>query len=579
MALLLVLVMFAGCAKSPDAATPTPTPTPAGSTDKGTESASPADSEPPQIEDEPGYKYAAGKFEKDSLGCALDFYEYDVPFCTTDEVLTYWTTNWTPQVISEDGFTSMPFPQMLIEETGVHVEWVIAPATSRREQFATLLASDSLFDMMGGAMSFYPGTPKNSVEDGYFVNLYDYLDYIPNYTHQVVYNDYDKDVYNRIFFDPETVVCFYGMVHDPTPKMGYCIRGDFLDKLGIKGEDLKTYDQVHDALVAIKNAGISQHPMDITKTVEMDTGIWSSGLDTYLYCNGTSLPNARVVDGKVQFTLTEEDDRYAMNLLSSWYADGLINPNWASVADSTAIEDRLGGNESAYCFFQPSGIASSEAKNSDPDCRWDALIRPRKVAGEALKIGTKITKFSYGGTAVSAKCENIKLAASWCDWFYSETGAFKASYGPQGLTWDYNENGDIRLTEFVTNDSYHVGVSWMMANFALNGLSEHGMMHNLRSYAVEGGDRLVAMLKFWTEPTGDVAYDWPASCKFTDEENEELNSLSNDLVTYIGETWTSFIDGSRPMSEWDSYVAGAYNMGMRDILDIYQASYERFLAS
>jgi hypothetical protein len=33
------------------------------------------------------------------------------------------------------------------------------------------------------------------------------------------------------------------------------------------------------------------------------------------------------------------------------------------------------------------------------------------------------------------------------------------------------------------------------------------------------------------------------------------------------------------MSEWDDYVQGCYDIGLQEMMDIYQASYERYLAS
>ncbi|NLN77667.1 MAG: extracellular solute-binding protein, partial [Armatimonadetes bacterium] len=491
----------------------------------------------------------------------------------------YWTTNWTPELIPEEGFSSMPYPEMLKEMTGVNVEWVITPANSRKEQYSVLLASDDLCDLMGQAFSFHTGSIPDAIEDEYYANLYDYIDYIPNYSYQVVKFDYDKDVLNKIFYDKETIPCFYGRIYDPVPRMGYMIRGDLLEQVGMTAEGMDTYDEVHDALLAVKSAGISDFPMDITAQVEQDYGIFAAGMGTYLYCNGRNMPSPRVVDGKAVFTLTGEDDRKAMQLLSSWFADGLINPNWASITDGTMLGDRLGGDDSVYCFWAPSAVQESENDNSNPNARWDFLVRPRENSGEYLKIGTKIDKFSFGNTAVSAKCENIPLAATWCDWFYSETGSFHASYGPQGLCWDYTEDGEVRYTDFILNHESGTSASWMSATYGINGLCDHGMLHNLRSSAYEGGERVIDILLGWTEPSGEKVYDWPVSCKFTSEETTQITNLSGDLITYMSETWAGFVDGSTPMSQWDAYVQGCYDIGLQEMMDIYQASYERYLAS
>ena len=58
----------------------------------------------------------------------------------------------------------------------------------------------------------------------------------------------------------------------------------------------------------------------------------------------------------------------------------------------------------------------------------------------------------------------------------------------------------------------------------------------------------------WADPTYSGEYDWPSSLKLTDEQSEELNAIQSDVITYINENFLSFIDGSKPLSEWDDYV-------------------------
>ena len=62
------------------------------------------------------------------------------------------------------------------------------------------------------------------------------------------------------------------------------------------------------------------------------------------------------------------------------------------------------------------------------------------------------------------------------------------------------------------------------------------------------------------------------------EETEAINKLGGDLITYISENWTAFVDGSKAMHEWGDYVAGCYAIGMQELQAIYQDSYDRYLA-
>ena len=45
----------------------------------------------------------------------------------------------------------------------------------------------------------------------------------------------------------------------------------------------------------------------------------------------------------------------------------------------------------------------------------------------------------------------------------------------------------------------------------------------------------------------------------------------------MAENWLSFLDGSKPMSEWDSYVEGLKGMGITRCQEIYTA-YNDYMA-
>ena len=97
-------------------------------------------------------------------------------------------------------------------------------------------------------------------------------------------------------------------------------------------------------------------------------------------------------------------------------------------------------------------------------------------------------------------------------------------------------------------------------------------------YAYPGGDYAIKYHEAWTTKDYRGEMDVP-SVTLTDDESEELASYSNELATYISENYLAFVDGSKPLSEWDAYVAALYDLGLGECEAIYQAAYERFMAS
>ncbi len=49
-------------------------------------------------------------------------------------------------------------------------------------------------------------------------------------------------------------------------------------------------------------------------------------------------------------------------------------------------------------------------------------------------------------------------------------------------------------------------------------------------------------------------------------------------MTYISENYLAFVDGSKPLSEWDSYEKGLADIGLADFLAIYQEAYDAYKA-
>ncbi len=589
LALMLVLALFAGCNNGGGTTTPTSAPATQAPATKAPATQAPGSNETPAPveEDEGPYHLAAGKYEKDADGFPVEKYEYyPTPLCENDSILTDWTVCYTPQYIPEEGWENIPTWKMLREYTGVHVEYMLVDSANRSENFSVLLASDELPDMMDGAVSFYKqGTLKNAIEDGYFANFYDYRDYLPNYMWEINNRaKNNKNVMGKVFYDKTTIPALYGLVCDPCSAMGYFLRQDWMDDLGLgKAEDIKTYDQVHDVVTAFKvNESNNQYnnseiyPFFIMSVVETYQGQFFSGMDITVYTASMMYP--RIIDGKVEFCGSTEDDREAMTLLSTWYAEGLISPNFHSFESGSDYDagqhtDGVGCN-----LMTVSQVVQSERQCNNPNAHWEPITRTKRTEDQVIKYGyaKAADDFSYASCCVSAKCNNIPLACSWIDFGFSDFGSDFTSWGPEGICWEYNDQGERRLTDWCVN--HEATASWIMCIYAYSGLSNCCLFYNYRSNYTDDGIRTVAIYEALRLKDYKGEYDWPTAVNFDDEEREENTSIFADLNTYFTENYGAFIDGSKPMAEWDSYVQGLYDFGLSDVVENYQAAYERLLA-
>ena len=589
MALVFVLALFAGCSGGTPTGTPdngsatsapaTSAPTSAPASAKPTEApvATAAPEETPAPTEEPSpYKFASGKFAADENGVALEPFSYEQPFCTTDEVIQYWNVCYTPQFLPEEGMNSMPYQMDVEKMTGVHVEYLCPAAETKQQAFSVLLASDDLPDLMAHGLTYYGRSANDAIDEGWFANIYDYREYAPNYFYQA--DQFTEKVHNTIYTRPDRVAWFYGILVNPTPANGTVIRTDFLDRVGMKWEDITTFDKMHDALYAFKTQLEVQWPMELYYTLEQGPGVTFSGFNTAVWVNPYGLPSVRRVDDEVMFTLTREDDKDAITMLQQWYQEGLIDPGWPGYTSNDQMSDMITTDKCGLANMNASQIPDYEGQSVNPDCKWVSLPRTLRYDGQELKYAQELNHMTYGYVTLSAKCANLPLAVTWCDWFFSPEGAEYSSWGPEGIVWEYNAKGERQLTDFVLNNPAGATSAWVLLLYSANNLCDATLFDQTRSYAYEGGEEVFEMSKRWLVPNYKGEYDMPSGFKLTDEESEEIRQYSGDLVTYLNETYLAFFTGDRPMSEWDTYQQGLITCGMDKILEIYQNAYDAYMA-
>jgi hypothetical protein len=162
LAVLFTLLLMASCGSSNNVQ-----PAATDKTDK-TEAPTSQETAAPSEEPDNGLPFAT-----DDRGIATEPYNYPLPLTTSNEVITYWWSTYSPQFIpAGKTYGETALPQEAYARTGVNVEYVDVPTASRVENFGVLLASDDLCDIMSYVRDTIPDSSP-MVEDGYFANIFD----------------------------------------------------------------------------------------------------------------------------------------------------------------------------------------------------------------------------------------------------------------------------------------------------------------------------------------------------------------------------------------------------------------------
>ncbi|MDR0819803.1 MAG: hypothetical protein LBN43_09575 [Oscillospiraceae bacterium] len=576
LALAMIAAMFAACGGSGGSTSPSPDATATAAPSASTAPVATDSGEtPPEEEDEGTITTEYASYEVDEDGILYELYDYELPLTTSSESFSYTYSSIIPEDLPPEGVGTVPYFAGLREKTGVIIEYVVIPFMSRWENASIALASDDLTDLFS-SMPMFGSTPMQKlVDENFLVNLYPYKDYFPNYYFDANNHPEDINVIANIIPYPETIFSFLCLESEYVTRNSTATRGDWLDRLGLSNNDIITVEDVHDVLVRYKNEMGSAGPYFLLSS--LDTYNFFSAYDTVTTLP-TGFPFTLIDNGNVQFTLSRNQDKSFMTMLNQWYNEGLFLPNWLEHgANTTSLPTILDGTFGMMGMIPGEANDYSGINNVDPNAYWVPLHKPVLTPGQTFHLGDVRTWLSGGSWEISADCENIPLLATYCDWFYSPEGIFYENYGVEGETFTYNDKGEPQLTDFIIN--HPRGMSWALIQYAICDFMEGGVTQRSRTYALPGGENLKAFHAFWDDPNYyryDGTMQWPSAITLSPEGSARIAELGADVGTYISENYVLFVDGTKPLTEWDAYVDGLHLMGWDEALMIYQNAYEEF---
>ncbi len=567
----LCIALFSGCNNAAPAATQAP-----------------AESTAPEPTAEPSpYHFAEGNFPKDERGLSTAHYAYNMPISTTDEVITMWTTNWTPQFIPEEGYASMSLPTYDRNLTGVNIEYSIVANENRKENFSVLRASDDMLDIMCWAAQYYGGQDTDILSEGYFANIYDYRDYAPNFFYLTANADpNDRDTYDRTFLSPTEVASMWVIYANPVVNGCCMVRGDWLDKLGIKKDDIVTWDDLFNTLTAVKtNIDTCPNPWAMYGSIDYSSAWVYTSYDTIPYVSSSTLGPYFILDGKVTFSNTTDNDKaFIQDVLHRALDADLVQPNWTSIFQGGGYVSQMDAGEVFYMFMTCNDTQNYAKTNVDPNCTWVPLGSPLRTPDQIMKVGIDVNRLLPSCSFnFSSKCENLKLAISWCDWLFSPEGGELWSYGLEGECWEYDANGNRVATELIYNNPDGLSVTWAYSLYAVYMGAMALLLYNKRNFITpETGEKSWAVAQFiidWNHAHYIQHCAYPQGARLNDSEKDEISKVSGDLMTFIAENYMLFVTKSRSMTEWDSYINELKSIGMDRVQEIYQTAYDRYMSA
>ena len=463
--------------------------------------------------------------------------------------------------------------QYVNELTNVNVVFDSANTDNASTLFNLHVASGDWADMLVDVDRYYVGGAMGAYNEGVIVSIDDYLqEYCPNYYALIEGN---QDLTKAATSAEGEILQVNALFEKVYIAQGLVIRQDWLDRVDM---DIPTQmDELHEILLAFQSEIGCANPVYMNSAC--NTLLTSYNLVSYQSLDGSDLALYQV-DGEVFSTFTSEKYKEWLTTMSTWYAEGLIDPNFASVSDTffgghdeeLIAQDNLGawwGNVNAFTNY------ASMCPNED----FEVVPVYVTADGEGKDHVTSLSQvygFSDGicGVAISDNCEEIELALGWLDYWYSEEGITLANYGTEGEVYEVIDGENI-YTELVTENEFGLDPTVVLNLYAVAGCS-WGVQSDARTFQFYT-EQQVAALETWTDSC-DGIYTYP-NVPMNTEESEAISSNVGDCATYIAECIPKFINGEMSVeTQWQEYVDTANALGMTACLEAYQSALDRYNA-
>lgn len=480
--------------------------------------------------------------------------------------LSYWMPFKSPHETVQS-FGDFPVLATAQQLTGVTVHFTSENLMTADEKFNLMVASGDYCDLIGGTLGYYSGNYEEALADGIAIDIGDMLETAaPDYYSMLTAN---ADSYRATINDNGMMIAVYTIKDQYFPVMGgTVIRQDWLDALGYEAP--ASLDELDQFLRACKSTYGANYSIMLNYSNYENLLSASLGIG-----GGDCVDGLYQLDGEVRYTYVQPEYQTYLSLAAAWYRDGIISRDFMNVGTTGLPMENYSyvySGDTAIITATASEVASIEVETGN-GCKLAGYSFPAvDGSGRTHFTDMSMIKSSEHAT-ISEQCEDPELALNWLNYWFTEYGTVVANYGTEGESFRFDKDQQPQWTDLITANAYDLPANRASAIYTLYAHTTpiHTMETRLSSTFTQDEQ---AIYDIWM--TGiDGACLMPA-VSLTEEESEIARSPLADIQTYVDENVAKFINGTRPLDEFDNFVKDIEGMGLSDILHVYQTALERY---
>ena len=199
-----------------------------------------------------------------------------------------------------------------------------------------------------------------------------------------------------------------------------------------------------------------------------------------------------------------------------------------------------------------------------------ATVPPQGPEGYQIHSSIDQEPRAHVGAVFTNGCEVVVRVAEWLDYMYSEEGGLLVNMGIEGETYTMVD-GEPVFTDYVMNNPDGLSPKEAVGSYSFAQSSGPFVLSSAQTSQLDDASVLEAkeeyIIPFLEE---SKKYVLPGSLSFTSEQDSVRRAAMADIEIYVDEMVMKFITGREPLSNWDTYVNTVKQMGIDNVLSIYQ---------
>ena len=268
----------------------------------------------------------------------------------------------------------------------------------------------------------------------------------------------------------------------------------------------------------------------------------------------------------------------AIENISRWFQEGLIDPEFFTRGGMNR-QELFSTNQGGFLYHFPMSTGDFNVLMADevPGFNLVPMIPPTNTLGTRWSDDQR-GAMSGNGWALTPHNPYPERTLQMIDFMYHGHGRNLNNFGPYGITWEYDADGEPQFLPYVRQEGLTVLQVLRQGNGAVGA---NPYMADIR-YELRAGTDWTRMAQAMYEapagyPPGFATPRLPAMI-FSADDQLIVNDINAQLNAFLDETIHGFIlnDWREIAGQWDAFVAQAEALGIRELEDIWQARYDLF---